>query len=109
AVHPRGAAAPLLVFLRRSGEREAAATEAAGAPMRTGVIRMRARSGSAERRSSGTGAGAAAVAVLEWFGDGAPQSWQVHTPGGRFRVRMSGGHTELAGPAQLIGTFTVLP
>lgn len=99
----------MLEFVLPLGEQEGGEPDAAGVPVRTGVIRMRARSGPSERRSSGTGACAAAVAVREWFGDGAAQTWQVHTPGGRLRVRMTEGHAELAGPAQLIGTFTVLP
>src|SRR5699024_10135817 len=97
-----------LEFVVPLGEQEGAEPDAAGAPTRTGVIRMRARSGPAELRSSGTGACAAAVAVREWFGDGAPQTWQVHTPGGRLRVRMTEGHAELAGPAELVAGVTVL-
>src|SRR5699024_2282298 len=52
-VDPPLEGAAMLEFVLPLGEREGAETDAAGAPVRTGVIRMRARSGPAERRSSG--------------------------------------------------------
>ena len=86
---------------------EAEATEDGG---RIGVLRMRVHErGVGETLSCGTGACAAALAVRAWFGDGAPDHWQVHVPGGRLRVRVDGDRVELAGPAELVGVITPLP
>ncbi|UFU04203.1 diaminopimelate epimerase [Ruania suaedae] len=75
-----------------------------------GIIRMRVHErGVGETLSCGTGACAAALAVRTWFGDGAPDEWQVQVPGGTLRVRaLAGQHVELAGPAELVGRVTPL-
>src|SRR5699024_11105334 len=52
-VDPPLEGAAMLEFVLPLGEQEGAETDAAGAPVRTGVIRMRARSGPAGRRRSG--------------------------------------------------------
>lgn len=75
----------------------------------TGALRMRVHErGVGETLSCGTGACAAALAVRAWFGDGAPDHWQVQVPGGTLRVRVDGDRVELAGPAELVGVITPL-
>jgi len=72
-----------------------------------GRIRMRVHErGSGETLSCGTGAVASALAVRHWAGEGAPNDWRVHVPGGVLGVRMfqahDGEHVALAGPAELV-------
>lgn len=72
-----------------------------------GRIRMRVHErGSGETLSCGTGAVASALAVRHWAGEGAPNDWRVHVPGGVLGVRMfqaeDGEHVDLAGPAELV-------
>ena len=75
----------------------------------TGALRMRVHErGVGETLSCGTGACAAALAVRAWFGEGAPDHWQVQVPGGTLRVRVDGDRVELAGPAELVGVITPL-
>ncbi|MFV0254425.1 MAG: diaminopimelate epimerase [Beutenbergiaceae bacterium] len=75
-----------------------------------GVVQMRVHErGVGETLSCGTGACAAAIATRIWFGQGAPDEWVVLVPGGQLRVRMLPEQSvELAGPAELIGTITLL-
>ncbi len=74
-----------------------------------GAVRMRVfERGVGETASCGTGACAAALAVRSWAGDGAPDQWLVHVPGGTLRVTARpDGHVELAGPAVLVADATV--
>ncbi len=74
-----------------------------------GVLQMRVHErGVGETQSCGTGACAAAMAVRTWAGDGAPDVWLVHVPGGVVRVSvLPGGRVELAGPAALVATASV--
>ena len=77
-----------------------------------GVISMRVfERGVGETRSCGTGAMAAALATRHWAGDGAPNHWRVHVPGGTLGVRMfpteEGEHVSLSGPAELVFETTV--
>jgi diaminopimelate epimerase len=72
-----------------------------------GRVRMRVHErGSGETLSCGTGAVASALAVRHWAGEGAPNDWRVHVPGGVLGVRMfpahDGEHVALAGPAELV-------
>lgn len=74
----------------------------------TGNISMRVHErGVGETQSCGTGACAAAVAIRYWAGEGAPDSWSVHVPGGTVGVRFFPGvdgreHVELSGPARIV-------
>lgn len=74
-----------------------------------GAVRMRVfERGVGETASCGTGACAAALAVRSWAGEGAPDRWLVHVPGGTLRVTaLPDGHVELAGPAVLVADATV--
>ncbi|HEY0118206.1 MAG TPA: diaminopimelate epimerase [Cellulomonas sp.] len=76
---------------------------------RTGLVAMRVfERGVGETQSCGTGAVAAALAVRAWAGDGAPDVWRVHVPGGALRVTaLPNGHVELAGPAVLVADLEV--
>lgn len=72
-----------------------------------GRIRMRVHErGSGETLSCGTGAAAAALATRSWAGQGAPDVWRVHVPGGEVGVRVEqtpdGPHVFLSGPADLV-------
>lgn len=99
-VPPEGTNTELVLPL---GER---ATEDGGT---VGAVRMRVyERGVGETASCGTGACAAALAVRTWAGDGAPDQWLVHVPGGTLRVTArADGHVELAGPAVLVAEATV--
>ncbi len=76
---------------------------------RVGLVAMRVfERGVGETQSCGTGAVAAALAVRAWGGDGAPDEWHVHVPGGALRVTaLPDGHAELAGPAVLVADVAV--
>lgn len=73
-----------------------------------GRITMRVHErGVGETQSCGTGACAAAVAIRHWAGSGAPDSWDVHVPGGIVGVKFFAGpegheHVELSGPAVIV-------
>lgn len=78
-------------------------------------IRMRVHErGVGETLSCGTGTAAAALAFRHWGGDGMPDHWRVHVPGGSLTVRMfqtaEGEHVSLSGPAELVyrGSIEVL-
>lgn len=78
-----------------------------------GSITMRVHErGVGETQSCGTGACAAAVAIRHWAGEGAPDVWRVHVPGGTVVVRFFGGddgreHVELSGPAVVVASGTL--
>ncbi len=75
-----------------------------------GSITMRVHErGVGETQSCGTGACAAAVAIRHWAGQGAPDTWNVHVPGGVVGVKFfpgAGGqeHVELSGPAVIVAS-----
>ena len=57
-----------------------------------GTITMRVHErGVGETQSCGTGACAAAVAIRHWAGQGAPDAWNVHVPGGVVGVKFLPG------------------
>ena len=76
----------------------------------TGTITMRVHErGVGETQSCGTGACAAAVAIRHWAGQGAPDVWNVHVPGGVVGVKFFVGpegheHVELSGPAVIVAS-----
>ena len=78
-----------------------------------GSVTMRVHErGVGETQSCGTGACAAAVAIRHWAGAEAPDTWQVHVPGGTVGVKFfqgNGGHehVELSGPAVIVATGTL--
>lgn len=78
-----------------------------------GTVTMRVHErGVGETQSCGTGACAAAVAIRHWAGAEAPDSWQVHVPGGVVGVKFFSGaggheHVELSGPAEIVATGTL--
>ncbi|MDP9981321.1 diaminopimelate epimerase [Pseudarthrobacter oxydans] len=78
-----------------------------------GTITMRVHErGVGETQSCGTGACAAAVAIRHWAGQGAPDVWSVHVPGGVVGVKFFLGaegheHVELSGPAVIVATGTL--
>lgn len=78
-----------------------------------GSITMRVHErGVGETQSCGTGACAAAVAIRHWAGEGAPDTWNVHVPGGVVGVRFFAGagdreHVELSGPAVVVASGTL--
>ena len=75
-----------------------------------GTITMRVyERGVGETQSCGTGACAAAAAIRHWAGQGAPDVWNVHVPGGVVGVKFflgPGGHehVELSGPAAIVAS-----
>ena len=75
-----------------------------------GTITMRVHErGVGETQSCGTGACAAAVAIRHWAGQGAPDVWNVHVPGGVVGVKFFLGaegheHVELSGPAVIVAS-----
>ena len=79
----------------------------------TGTITMRVHErGVGETQSCGTGACAAAVAIRHWAGQGAPDVWNVHVPGGAVGVKFFLGpegheHVELSGPAVIVASGTL--
>lgn len=103
AVTPSGPEGQNVELVLPLGER----TEEDGS--RVGLVAMRVfERGVGETQSCGTGAVAAALAVRAWGGDGAPDVWQVHVPGGELRVTaLPDGHAELAGPAVLVADVDV--
>ena len=78
-----------------------------------GNITMRVHErGVGETQSCGTGACAAAVAIRHWAGQGAPDVWNVHVPGGTVGVKFFLGaagheHVELSGPAVIVASGTL--
>jgi diaminopimelate epimerase len=78
-----------------------------------GTITMRVHErGAGETQSCGTGACAAAVAIRHWAGQGAPDAWNVHVPGGVVGVKFFLGadgaeHVELSGPAAIVASGTL--
>lgn len=78
-----------------------------------GSITMRVHErGVGETQSCGTGACAAAVAIRHWAGEGAPDAWDVHVPGGIVGVKFFPGvdgheHVELSGPAVIVASGTL--
>jgi diaminopimelate epimerase len=78
-----------------------------------GTITMRVHErGVGETQSCGTGACAAAVAIRHWAGQGAPDAWNVHVPGGVVGVKFFVGpegheHVELSGPAVIVASGTL--
>ncbi|MDJ0352232.1 diaminopimelate epimerase [Pseudarthrobacter sp. PH31-O2] len=78
-----------------------------------GTITMRVyERGVGETQSCGTGACAAAVAIRHWAGQGAPDAWNVHVPGGVVGVKFFLGaegheHVELSGPAVIVASGTL--
>ena len=78
-----------------------------------GTVTMRVHErGVGETQSCGTGACAAAVAIRHWAGQGAPDAWNVHVPGGVVGVKFFLGpegheHVELSGPAVIVASGTL--
>lgn len=73
-------------------------------------IRVRGNA-SSQLLSSANGAASAALAFRHWGGGELPNSWAVHSPGGRLAVRMfateEGEHVSVSGPVQSVFSLTV--